>query len=167
MARGAHIPLETAWDCECIAFSLPIILGGWSKQYSITKLDEKGKRKEKEYEQFTCGVLLPQCSILTPWALNESTDIDTAPQLWKWYILPVWVWWICSRSFLRCLRCQEIESSLSFLIWDQEGSFRLCLCRSYPVRLLVHQCRLAGKKDSPARNPYKLKKMGIKNMALK
>ena len=53
----------------------------------MAKLDEKGKRKEKEYEQVTCGILLPQFSILTPRALNESTDIHTVLQFWMWYIL--------------------------------------------------------------------------------
>ena len=57
----------------------------------MAKLDEKGKRKEKEYEQVTCGMLfkLPQFSILTPRVLNESADMHTVPQFWKWYIL--WV----------------------------------------------------------------------------
>ena len=39
-------------------------------------------------------MILPQFFILTPRVLNESTDIHTVPQFWKWYIL--WVWWMSS-----------------------------------------------------------------------
>ena len=53
MADGAsaHIPLVTAWDCECGTFSLPIILGRWSEWYDMAKSDEKKSEGRKRKEE--------------------------------------------------------------------------------------------------------------------
>ena len=78
---------------------------------------------EKDNEQVTCGTWLPQFSILTPQALNES--IYTMPQFWIWYIL--WVWRLS--SFISWHSCiwgdREFLSSRGSATWEDLSSIEV------------------------------------------